>query len=108
MLSSMHISSTQWDAQAAFMGTQPYTFPYSGWIINPPIIANDFGFQGGTCAWKTNAPAIEVTLNQARQITGWVTQSINPNDDNIVFWAAMSKVLSSWCFNLTAEAGQKL
>jgi len=108
MLSSMHISSTQWDAQAAFIGTQTYTFPYSGWIINPPIIAKDFGLQGGTSSWKTNAPAIEVTLNQARQITGWVTQSINPNDDNIGFWAATSKVLSSWSFNLTAEAGQKL
>jgi len=108
MLSSMHISSTQWDAQAAFIGTQTYAFPDNGWIINPPIAAKDFGLQGGTSSWKTNAPTIEVILDHARQITGWVTQSTNPNDDNIGFWAAASKVVPSWSFNLTVEAGQNL
>lgn len=108
MLSSMHISSTQWDAQVAFVGTQTYTFPDSGWIIQPPIVAKDFGLQGGTSSWKTNAPTIEVTLNQARQITGWMTKSTNPNDDNIGFWAATSTVLPSWIFCITTEAGQNL
>lgn len=108
MLSSMHISSTQWDTQAAFIGTQTYPFPSSGWIIQPPIIARNFGLQGGTSTWKTNAPTIEVTLNQGRQVTGWVTQSTDPNSDNVGFWCATNKVLPSWSFSVTAEAGQNL
>lgn len=108
MLSSMHISSTQWDSQAAFIGTQTYSFPSDGWIIQPPIIARNFGLQGGTSTWKTNAPTIEVTLNQGRQITGWVTQSNDPNSDNVGYWCATNKVLPSWSFNVTAEAGQNL
>jgi|SRR5947209_3707397 len=108
MLSSMHISSTQWDTQAAFIGTQTFPFPQSGWIIQPPIIAQNFGLQGGTSTWKTNAPTIEVTLNQGRQVTGWVTQSGDPNSDNVGFWCATNKVLPSWSFSVTAEAGQNL
>jgi len=108
MLSSMHISSTQWDSQAAFIGTQTYSFPSSGWIIQPPIIARDFGLQGGTNTWKTNAPTIEVSLSQGRQVTGWVTQSNDPNNDNVGFWCATNKVLPSWSFSITAEAGQNL
>jgi hypothetical protein len=108
MLSSMHISSTQWDSQAAFIGTQTNSYPASGWIIQPPVVANDFGLQGGTSAWKTNAPTVEIILDRGRQVTGWVTQSSNPNDDNIAFWCATSKVLSSWSFSITAEAGQNL
>ena len=108
MLSSMHISSTQWDSQAAFIGSQTYSFPSSGWIIQPPIVARNFGLQGGTSTWKTNAPTIEVTLNQGRQVTGWVTQSNDPNSDNVGFWCATNKVLPSWSFSVTAEAGQNL
>ena len=108
MLSSMHISSTQWDTQDAFIGAQTYTFPSSGWIIHPLIVAQNFGLQGGTGSWKVNAPTVEVTLNQARQITGWLTRSSNPNDDNVGFWAATSKVLPSWNYCLTVEAGQNL
>lgn len=104
MLSSMHISSTQWDSQTAFIRAHTYSYPGSGWIIQPPVVANDFGLQGGTSAWKTNAPTIGIRLNQARQVTGWVTMSSNPNDDNIGFWCATSKVLSSWRFTITAEA----
>ena len=108
MLSSMHISTTQWDSPAAFIGTRAYSYPASGWIVQPPVVANNFGVQGGTSAWKTNAPSVEIILNQGRQVTGWVTQSSNPNDDNIAFWCATSKVLPSWSFSITAEAGQNL
>jgi len=108
MLSSMHISSTQWDTQAVFIGTQTNSFPSSGWIIQPPITTRDFGLQGGTSAWKTNAPTIEIILSQGRQVTGWVTQSTDPNSDNVGFWCATNKVLPSWSFNVTAEAGQNL
>ncbi|HLX57601.1 MAG TPA: hypothetical protein VKR83_11290 [Ktedonobacteraceae bacterium] len=108
MLSSMHISSTQWDSQEAFIGDQTYSYPSSGWIIQPPITTSDFGLQGGTSSYKTNASTVEITLNQARQVTGWVTASNNTNDDNIGFWCATSKVLPSWSFSITAEAGQNL
>ena len=108
MLSSMHISSTRWDTQAAFIGTQTFALPQNGWIIQPPIVAQNFGLQGGTSAWKTNAPTLEVTLNQGRQITGWVTPSIDPNNDNVGYWCATSKVLPSWSFSVKAEAGQNL
>lgn len=108
VLSSMHISSTQWDTQAAFIGTQTYSFPSSGWIIQPPITTRDFGLQGGTSTWKTNAPTVEIILSQGRQVTGWVTQSTDPNSDNVGLWCATNKVLPSWSFNLTAEAGQNL
>ena len=108
MLSSMHISSTQWDAQTAFIGTQTHSFPPSGWILQPPILAHNFGLQGGTSNWKTNAPTIEVTLNQGSQVTGWVTQSTDPNSDNVGFWSATNTVLPSWSFSVTVEAGQNL
>lgn len=108
MLSSMHISPTQWDTQAAFIGTQTYALPSSGWIIQPPIIASNFGLQGGTSSFKTNAPTVEITLNKARQVTGWVTPSSQTSDDNVAFWCATSKVLPSWSFSITAEAGQNL
>jgi hypothetical protein len=108
MLSSMHISLTQWDTQAAFIGTQTYNFPSSGWIIQPPIVTRDFGLQGGTSTWKTNAPTVEIMLSQGRQVTGWVTQSTDPNSDNVGFWCATNKVLPSWSFSVTAEAGQNL
>jgi hypothetical protein len=108
MLSSMHISLTQWDTQAAFIGTRTFALPQSGWIIQPPTVARDFGLQGGTSAWKTNAPTIEVTLNQGIAVTGWVTQRNDPNSDNVGFWCATNKVLPSWRFSMTAEAGQNL
>ena len=108
MLSSMHISATQWDTQAAFIGTQTFALPANGWIISPPIVAKNFGLQGGTSQWKTNAPTIEVTLNQGRQVTGWVTPSNDPNNDNIGFWCATDTVLHSWSFSMKAEVGQNL
>ena len=29
-------------------------------------------------------------------ITGWVTESTDPNDDNVGLWAAADEVLDSW------------
>lgn len=107
-LSSMHISSTEWDTQAAFIANQTYPIPASGWILQPPIVANDFGLQGGTSSFKTNAPTVEITLSKARQVTGWVTSSTQTSDDNVGFWCATTKVLPSWSYSITAEAGQNL
>lgn len=108
MLSSMHDSSTVWDSSDAFTGTHVYRFPSNGWIIRPPVTTRDFGLQGGTSAWKTKAPTIEVILNQGRLVTGWLARMTNPNHDNVGFWCATSKVLASWSYTVTAEAGSQL
>jgi len=108
MLSSMHDSSTVWDARDAFSGTRVYPFPSSGWIIHPPVTTRDFGLQGGTSRWKANAPTIEINLNQARPVTGWLAQMTNPNSDNVGLWCAASTVLASWSYTVTAETGSQL
>jgi hypothetical protein len=108
MLSSMHESPSTWDSQAAFTGTHAYTFPSNGWIVHPPVTTKDFGLQGGTSGWKRNAPTIEIAQNQNCLVTGWLTPSTNPNDDNVGLWCATTKVLPSWSYSLTAEAGNNL
>jgi hypothetical protein len=110
-LSSMHISSTKWDAKRACVGTQCFSIPSNGWVIPPTQIVTSTNFRlvGGTSAWKTNAPTIVInSLNLSRRITGWVTykdpadpQSLN--EDNVGFWAAASKLLSSWSYNIIAK-----
>jgi hypothetical protein len=52
--------------------------------VQPTATSGRFGLNGGTSSWKTNAPSIDVVLNEALQVAGWVTQSSDPNDDNIV------------------------
>jgi hypothetical protein len=108
MLSSMHDSSALWDARDAFTGTRVYPFPSDGWIIQPPAATRDFGLQGGTSTWKRNAPTIEVILSQGRPVTGWLTPMTDPKNDNVGLWAAAGKVLTSWSYTVTAEAGSKL
>ena len=108
MLSSMHDSSARWDSRAAFIRTRVYRFPPSGWIIHPPVATRDFGLRGGTSSFKRNAPTVEVILKQRRPVTGWLTQMSNPNNDNVGFWCATNKVLSSWTFSVAAEPGSRL
>ena len=100
MLSSMHVSSTQWDTSSAYAGSRNFSFPASGWIIQPPANAQGFGLLGGTSSWKTNAPTIQVTLDRSLQITGWVNADNNPNDDNVGFWSAANIVLPSWSYTV--------
>jgi hypothetical protein len=104
MLSSMHISSDNWDAQSAFVGSQTYQLPDNGWIISPAVNSVKFGLNGGTSKWKTNAPTVEITLDQSRLITGWVTSSTDPNDDNVGFWAASDTLLSNWSYTIISKA----
>lgn len=103
MLSSMHISPSIWDAQLAYVASQPFEIPEKGWIIQPSVEGTVFGLKGGTSDWKTNAPTIEVTLDQSLQITGWVTPSSNPNDDNVGFWAASDQIIRSWQYTVVAK-----
>ena len=100
MLSSMHISPTKWDMQTLDAGGRSFPPPKSGWIIEKPILGRRFSLRGGTSEWKPNAPTINVVLDRPRlmQITGFVTQSDDPNDDNVGVWAATDAVLPSWSF----------
>lgn len=103
MLSSMHTSATSWDASAAFVGSDSYPLPAAGWIVEPPVTAEAFGLEGGSSAWKTNAPTIEVTLDTSQPVTGWVADSDDPNGDNIGLWAASDTILPSWSYSVVAR-----
>jgi hypothetical protein len=102
MLSSMHVSGSLWDARAAFTDAQSFQIPDEGWIIQPAWRSTFFGLTGGSSSWKTNAPTIDVLMDQEVQVTGWVTRSSNPNDDNVGFWGAADDVLRRWQYRLRA------
>lgn len=108
MLSSMHVSHEAWDAQYCLVGLPDGSFrkisiPRQGWIINPPARSKEFGLEGGTCAWKRNAPTINVQLDREMEITGWVTATNDPNNDNIGYWAASDEVLPDWSYTVSAS-----
>ena len=106
MLSSMHISSDKWDTQEAYVDSQAFPLPESKWIVETPIMGNKFGLTGGTSDWKINAPTIEVVMDDDRTITGWVSSSNDPNDDNVGFWAASDQMVHSWQYAITcSESG---
>lgn len=102
-LSSMYISPGTWDCRAAYVDSKQFPIPTEGWIIQPPMFGQAFGLEGGSSSWKNNAPTIEVWLNKDVEITGWVTRSNNPNNDNVGFWGASSTLQSSWQYTLTAK-----
>jgi hypothetical protein len=103
MLSSMHISQNIWDTQSAYVDSQIFPAPESGWIIEPPMAENRFGLEGRSSVWKNNAPTIEIALDEDRAITGWVTPSNDPNDDNVGFWAASDQIIYSWEYTITSK-----
>ena len=103
MLSSMHASSTQWDASAATAGEQTYQIPSTGWIIYPATTATTFGLVGGHSAWKANAPTVAITLDSVMGITGKVDGDTNPNDESVGFWAASDHALPGWSYDITVS-----
>ncbi len=103
MLSSMHIAPDRWDTQSATISGETLAIPGAGWIVNPAVTAGRFGLRGGTSAWKVNAPTIEISLEEPRAITGWVTPSTDPNDDNVGFWAASDRVVPAWRYAIVAR-----
>lgn len=107
MLSSMHISDTQWDTKQACAGSTCFAIPKTGFIISTTQIINASAFRlvGGTSPWKTNAPTILINnLNTQRRIQGWVDGTkTSTNDDNVGFWAAADKLLTSWSYQIVAK-----
>jgi lipoprotein NlpI len=104
MLSSMHISSKKWDAPYAYFDRRPQGIPDTGWIIQPPHTGKRFGLRGGTSEWKKNSPTIIIELDRQLKITGWVTASEDPNDDNVGLWAASEQLLTSWEYTIQAQS----
>lgn len=111
MLSSMRVADDLWDANLAFVGAhsefegdQSWPLPSRGWIMQPGATKKtaSFGLQGGTSRWKKNAPTVEIALDRKLRVSGWVTPSRNPNDDNIGLWAASSCLLRSWSYTIVS------
>lgn len=103
MLSSMRISSREWDCSSAYVDSRSLSIPQEGWIIQPPLKGKVFGLKGGSSDWKKNAPSVEIRLRNAMFITGWVTKSNDPNDDNVGFWCAETRVLPSWEYDIIVK-----
>jgi hypothetical protein len=104
VLSSMHVSTDQWDAELVEIDSEPFRIPESGWIVRPAVIGNRFALRGGSSTWKTHAPSVQIELDRRLEITGWKTDSSNPNDDNLAVWAATDRVLPCWTYTVTATA----
>jgi len=102
MLSSMHINGTEWDCNESFIGTTANSIPEEQWLVPDPITNAVFGLEGGSSTWKQNAPSVTITLNTTMSITGWVTPSTNPNDDNVGMWPSLNTVPESWNYTITA------
>ncbi len=110
MLSSMRISDKQWDAETAVIGSQKVPIPDSEWIVKPSELRKDskFGLIGGKSSWQAEhanlpAPSIEIHLEEPFKITGWVTKSEDPNDDNIGFWAGSGEFINDWSYTIVAR-----
>ncbi len=103
VLSSMHISVDLWDAQSAQVDSQSFPIPARGWIIQPPTVGRRFALKAASSTWKTNAPTLEIELNEGREITGWKGDSSSPDDDNLGLWATTDRVIHFWQYTFTAK-----
>ncbi|MGQ9729914.1 MAG: hypothetical protein ACUVX8_01445 [Candidatus Zipacnadales bacterium] len=103
-LSSMHISTTEWDAQATFVEGTVHPLPVSAWVFPNNLQTGQlFGLFGGTSAWKTNAPTILIEWATPTPVQGWVTSSTDPNDDNVGLWTYSDKVLAAWSYTIRSQ-----
>ena len=108
MLSSMHESDTIWDASSVTIASSSYAIPADGWLVPAPIAASHFGVVGGNSTWKTAAPTVIIDLSGVSSplVTGWITSSSDPNDDNLGVWVSASQVLTSWAYDITVAKAQ--
>ena len=102
-LSSMHVLEDQWDAQSIAVGDQVFDLPTHGWLLPQPILSRRFAVNGGSSRFKEQAPTLEIEMDEPRQITGWKTPSLNPDDDNVGLWAASDYVLPCWQYKFTTR-----
>lgn len=104
MLSSMRISDAQWDCSESFIGLTTNQIPAKDWLVPSAITGTLFGLKGGSSGWKQNAPTVAITLDSPMPITGWVTPSSDPNDDNVGMWPASDSVMRSWSYTIKVES----
>jgi hypothetical protein len=102
-LSSMWVGPRAWDTSLARVGLATYAIPEEGWIVAPGVHATTFGLLGGDSDWKTDAPTIEIALAQPLLVTGWVTRSQDPNDDNVSLWAGSDTAVEQWSYTVVAK-----
>lgn len=102
-LPSMNIGNDNWDSEKTFVGTQDYSIPVDGWIIQPTVEESSFGYLGGTSDWKINAPSMDMILDTSADITGWVDYSQDSNDDNISLWASSDQVVTDYGYTVFAR-----
>jgi hypothetical protein len=103
-LSSMHDSSSVWDSTDAYNGVNWTALPVSGLIFNATTTGSRLTMDGGTSTWKTNAPTMDIYLNNMSMTTmGWVTQDTNPNDDNVGFWLGGNTLIPSYSYSLVCR-----
>lgn len=103
MLSSMRIDENLWDADFAFAEGSRYDIPDGGWINPGGAMKKSFGLRGGTSHWKESAVTVTIDFDRALDVTGWVTKSNDPNDDNVGFWGATTSTLPVWEYTITAS-----
>jgi hypothetical protein len=105
-ISSMHVSADQWDAKSVQVDSKSFQMPDNGWIVRPAVVGKRFALTGGNSTWKRRAPSLEIELDGSLEITGWKTDSLNPDDDNLAVWAASDRVVRLWKYsvNATTEA----
>lgn len=102
-LSSMHISQVECDAGAAQISDEIFDMPAQGWVIPRPVVTSKFALNGRSSGSKRATPSIEIEMNEPRQITGWKTATLDPDDDNVGLWAASDRVLRSWQYRFTSR-----
>lgn len=98
-LSSMHKSSTEWDAKFAYADCSQTEIPNDQWIFPDSVLAKTMGLIGGV-GFKGNMPSVKVILDRQSPINGWVTGNLTINDDNVGFWANSDEVMPSWSFSV--------
>lgn len=100
---TMIISDTEWDSHAVQIDGREYPLPLSGWVLEAPgALSDTFTLAGGSSQWKPNAPSITIALDRPMSLQGWVTESLDPNDDNVGFWCASNAVLDAWEYTISA------
>ncbi len=101
----MHAFADLWDSQLGYIDSDVISIPVQGWFVNQPRAGKKLGLIGGDSQWKCKAPTVEVELIQpsSLQMTGWITDKYNPNDDNVAFWAFSDQIVSLVEYKITSK-----
>jgi hypothetical protein len=102
-VSSMKVSATKWDSYNLKTDTGLSWYPTSG-FLNTPATTLNLQVTGGNSDWQINTPTLSIKLDKSRIVTGWVTSSADPNDDNVGIWAASSAIERAFSYTITATS----